>query len=147
MLSLALCSIWKGNPLGSISLGIKGSMKVLAVVYLLLNLCVATIPRCDSILEVLERTMTQQSWAALIHHGSAPERVPCHDAQSPHEAQLSSHKVCECSLVKFVCVTLDNLNPADFIGFKVESITLITFEMPRWNSIPSRGPEPPYPKA
>ncbi len=121
-------------------------MKVLAVVYLLLNLCVATVPRCDTILEIMQKTMTHQSWSSLLHSGSVTEQSSCHDAQASQTAQFTHHKVCECSLVKFVFVTLDSLNPSDFIGFKVESMTLITFDIPRWNSVPTRGPEPPYPR-
>lgn len=110
-------------------------MKFVAGIYLLLNLCVSTIPRCDSILNVLQHVL------------KSPEAgLSCHDSTSPADTRISSDRICECSLVKFVFVTLPNFDPQKFIGFQVQTTTLLSFDIPLWNPAAQKGPEPPYPR-
>lgn len=129
--------------MGRLSKGIRYTVKAMAAMYLLLNLCVATIPRCDAILSVLQHTLKIQSWATLVHHSDA---MPCHDAETagPH---ISPDKLCECSLVKFVFVTLPQFDPQRFIGFQIQTTQLLSFDIPQWNPLAQKGPEPPYPRS
>ncbi|HYX36223.1 MAG: hypothetical protein M3Q07_06240 [Pseudobdellovibrionaceae bacterium] len=122
--------------MGHISRGIRKTMRLVAGVYLLLNLCVATIPRCDNILSVLQHTLDKQ-WN---------ETPDCHDHQVSQTAAISSHRICECALVKFVFVTLPQFDPQRFIGFRIQSTTVLAFEYTFGLSVAPQGPEPPYPR-
>jgi hypothetical protein len=136
--------IKEGEPVGRLSKGIRGTLKAVAGLYLLLNLCVSTIPRCDSILNLLQHTIKSQGWATLVQHDEGGHS--CHDIRTT-APQLSADKVCECSLVKFVFVTLPDFNPERFIGFQIQTTTLLSFDIARWNPAAHSGPEPPYPRS
>ena len=114
--------------------------------YLLLNLCIATIPRCDSILELLQQSMNSESLATLVHHHQPEPQGSCHKVTPSQNALISTDKVCECSLVKFVFVTLEKFDAERFIGFRIQTTTLLSFELPLWNPAALKGPEPPYPR-
>jgi len=116
--------------LGYLSKGIRSTLKTVAGIYLLLNLCVATIPRCDTILSVLQHTLKSQDWATMAHH--ADSSTSCHEAPVPG-AHISTDKLCECSLVKFVFITLPTFDPQQFIGFNIQTTTLLSFAIALWN--------------
>jgi hypothetical protein len=122
--------------LGSLSKGIRNTLRFMAGVYLLLNLCVATIPRCDSILSIFQHGLTQ----------ALTETSSCHDHALSQDSAIQSGHLCECTLVKYVFVTLPNYNPQAFIGFRVQNSTLIQFDYIFAISSNLQGPEPPYPR-
>lgn len=121
-----------------LSKGIRNTLRFVAGVYLLLNLCVATIPRCDNILTVLQQTLNKRS--------ELSQAESCHDMGPSTAAHVGHDHICECSLVKFVFVTLPNFDPQRFIGFRIQTSTLIQFDNPLWNPAAQKGPEPPYPR-
>ncbi len=108
----------------------------MAGLYLLLNLCVATIPRCDNILAVLQHGLKQQ----LI---DAPA---CHDQKISHKAAVQSAHLCECTLVKFVFITLPSFDHQRHIAFRIQTSELIRFDYTFGLASVSKGPEPPYPR-
>lgn len=108
----------------------------MAGLYLLLNLCVATIPRCDNILAVLQHGLKQQ----------LTETPSCHDHKISHKAAIQGHHLCECTLVKFVFITLPNFDHQSFIAFRIQTSTLIQFEYTFGLASAPQGPEPPYPR-
>jgi len=123
--------------LGVLSKGIRNTLRFVAGFYLLMNLCVATIPRCDNILAVLQHSLITK----------APEAPACHDTTpATTGTAISNKRLCECTLVKFVFVTLPNFDPQSLIGFRIHSSTLIQFEIALWNPAALKGPEPPYPR-
>ena len=125
---------------------IKRLFKTLAGIYLLLNLSVATIPRCESILNLLQHVMRQNSLAsfALGHKDDKAEN--CHPSPASTQTQISHSRICECSLVTFVAVRLEPFDHHRYIEFKIQSITFLSFSPPIWNPMLVEGPEPPYPR-
>jgi hypothetical protein len=118
------------------SKGIRNTLRFMAGLYLLVNLCVATIPRCDHILSILQHGLSQQ----LI------EAPACHDHKVSQKSALQNGHVCQCTLVKFVFVTLPDFNPQEFIAFRVQTSTLIQFDYIFAPTFTTQGPEPPYPR-
>jgi hypothetical protein len=116
--------------------GIRNALRFLAGLYLLLNLCVATIPRCDKIFSVLQHGLQEQ----------LTEAPACHGHQDTQHASIQSEQLCECDLVKFVFVTLPNFDPNRFISFRIQTNSLIQFEYRFGPSTHSPAPEPPYPR-
>lgn len=122
--------------MGLLSKGIRNTLRFMAGLYLLLNLCVATIPRCDSILSMFQHGMSQ----------TLTETPSCHDHTNSQDSAIQSGHLCECTLVKYVCVTLPSYNPLAFIAFRVQTSTLLQFDYIFALSSNSQGPEPPYPR-
>jgi hypothetical protein len=146
MLRLLSWASRKRDPLGRLSLRVKSAIKLLAGFYLLLNLCVSTVPRCDSILELLQRTLLSDQEATLASQHAA-RSMSCHDTQPVSGgSRINDDRICECSLVKFFSATLPQFNPEQFIGFKIQTVTLLSFAIPLWNPATIKGPEPPYPR-
>ncbi len=122
--------------MGRIAKGIRNTLRLMAGLYLLLNLCVATIPRCDTIFAVLQHGLNSEI-------SDAPS---CHQPKSSTQSSLQPAHLCECALVKFVFITLPSFNPQEFIAFRVQSSTLILFDDTKALSSRVQGPEPPYPR-
>jgi hypothetical protein len=125
-----------GETLGLLAKGIRKTLRIMAGLYLLVNLCVATIPRCDTILSVLQHSLKKE----------LSETPSCHSPKTEHTTSIQNPLLCECTLVKFVFVNLPAFDPQKFIGFRVQTSTLIQFDY--IFSLPSnlQGPEPPYPR-
>ncbi|HET9239143.1 MAG TPA: hypothetical protein VFO10_17925 [Oligoflexus sp.] len=122
--------------MGLLAKGFRTTLRIIAGLYLLVNLCVATIPRCDTILSVLQHSLRKE----------LSEAPSCHSPKISHKSALQNAHLCECALVKFVFVTLPAFDPQKFIGFRIQTSTLIQFDY--IFSLPSniQGPEPPYPR-
>jgi hypothetical protein len=122
--------------LGLSAKGIRATLRFMAGLYLLMNLCVATIPRCDTILSVFQHSLKKE----------LSEAPSCHSPKTSHGTALQNAHLCECTLVKFVFVTLPTFDPQQFIGFRIQTSTLIQFDY--IFTLPSniQGPEPPYPR-
>ena len=122
--------------MGFLAKGIRITLRFMAGFYLLVNLCVATIPRCDTIISVLQHSLKKE----------LSETPSCHSPKTSHGSTIQNAHLCECTLVKFVFVTLPAFDPHQFIGFRIQTSTLIQFDY--IFSLPSniQGPEPPYPR-
>jgi hypothetical protein len=116
--------------------GIRNTLRYLAGLYLLLNLCVSTIPRCDKIFPVLQHGLQEE----LV------ETPDCHGQKDSQHAAIQNEQLCKCSLVKFVFVTLPNFDPQRYIGFRIQTNTLIQFAYRVGPATFSQEPEPPYPR-
>jgi hypothetical protein len=128
--------------LGYQRLSLRRVIRNFAVSYLLLNLGLATIPRCDSVFYVLQ----------LLHEaGTAQELTQetmsrCHTENGSKNASLQVARVCECALVKFVSVKLPDFDIKSFIVFQIQSVQILSFAAQTWHSEPVSGPEPPPPR-
>ncbi|WP_141734550.1 hypothetical protein [Oligoflexus tunisiensis] len=122
--------------MGFCAKGIRSALRFMAGLFLLLNLCIATIPRCDHVLAVIQHTLNQD----------LSETASCHDHGNPNQVAFQDGHVCQCHLVKFVFVTLPGFNPESFIQFRVQTSTLIQFDYASGPSSHDQGPEPPYPR-
>jgi hypothetical protein len=111
-------------------------LRFMAGLYLLLNLCVATIPRCDNLLSVLQHGLKRE----------LTEAPSCHEHKISQKTAIQNLHLCECALVKFVFVTLPTIDHQRYIGFRIQTSTLIQFEYKFAPISALKGPEPPYPR-
>jgi len=115
---------------------IRNGIRFMAGFYLLINLCVASIPRCDTIISALQHSLKKE----------LTEASSCHSPRTSHRVTLQNAHICECTLVKFICVTLPSYDPQKFIGFRIQTSTLVQFDYLFSLASPIQGPEPPYPR-
>ncbi len=106
------------------------------------NVLVASIPRCDLLLSLLNPASEQ---AAV----DQDEHASCHEQAGPvndGEVRLSNHNLCKCSLLQFFSIPVQSLDHQPYIVFKPQFLYEFGFDMRQeWSEfIPAI--EPPYPK-
>jgi len=118
-------------------------LQSLGLLFLVLNIVLVSIPRCEIVLSLLQH----QGWplAETVDEGAA-----CHDAAASVDGQaqaFTSQRFCECFVFQFMAFHVPQLNLHEHVYFRVQSERLLTFPMKYTPSDFQPPVEPPYPKA
>lgn len=118
--------------------------KCLGLAFLVMNLAIASIPRCDFIFKLMD-AVTSSEPVSRPHIS-----LSCHEAkesQLPSKADaFTSKRFCGCNLLSFVGFTLVHFDHSSYIRFLVQSERLLDFRYARLPADLSFPPVPPYPK-
>jgi len=112
----------------------------LAIAFLVFNLCIVSIPRCDSVFAYLKHRLTEP------RHSDAFDNCRPRSLESDREDAISSPSICSCSVLQFVFFTSPVINFEESVLFKPQLLKLILFLEPRRLLSRIIVPEPPYPK-
>lgn len=111
----------------------------LGLIVLALNIMIASIPRCEMILTMLQHPSTVTAEHSSCHEAAAPV--------NPEDSRLKSDRLCACSLLKFMAFHLPQLDFQSFVIFRVQTERLLSFAWQAPFTEFTPGIEPPYPKA
>ncbi len=112
----------------------------LAIAFLVMNICIVSIPRCDSVFASIKHHLLSDEHAGSLDCGN---RANAEGA----DAALQEYKVCRCSILAFTFFTNPSINYEQFVLFTPQLIKLIIFLPPQRLLSYMGTPEPPYPKA
>ncbi len=115
-----------------------------AYLFLVANLILASIPRCQILVSL---------WNAgeeLMQKAAAPV-MSCHEAKveqksDPLLPQIKQDHTCRCSLASYVPLFYQEFDPRPYVQFRAQSVRILKFFPPPTLISLSLGPEPPYPK-
>ena len=122
----------------------KKYLNLFAILWLAMNVAIASVPRCDSLLAFLK-----------IHSHDQAEPISCHDVSSqphaetasdPGQSTISAYDLCPCSISTFAYAILRFENPSDFITIRSLAFTPATALSPSFYEDHAPAIEPPYPK-
>lgn len=127
--------------------------RYLAGLWLIANVSIMTIPRCDTVLAALQKTWMSQNLKGLAHqhhheHHPHSEQAAFSDTDKSRSngASISSDKVCECNVIKYLVFRLNSFDPHKIIGESPKALFEIQFDYMASVTDHDLDPEPPYPK-
>ncbi len=111
----------------------------LAILVLVINICVVSIPRCDSVFASLKHQLLHEDGRTALDCGQAVS--PIHKGETIQNASL-----CRCSILKFLYFTDSALRMDRFIVFDRRLLLLIEFIEPLRLLSQTIQPDPPPPR-
>lgn len=115
----------------------KRVFRCLGLFWLLGNVCLVSIPRCDAL------------FANLKHSGIAQLSPSCHNSSesgSGHSPRLMADDLCRCQILQAHFALSEGFIPERHIKFLVQSSHLIEFAIAPWHSRPKQDLESPPPR-
>lgn len=118
-----------------------------AILWLAINVGIASVPRCDTLLSFLKLHAHDQT-LDLSCHGESLHSAPSVPANrsDPAQAKILAYDLCPCSISIFAYAVLSFENPSDFIAVDAEPFTPFTPIKPDFYENHAAAIDPPYPK-
>lgn len=122
----------------------KKYLNLFAILWLAINVAIASVPRCDSLLSFLKIHSHDASAALSCHEDASHD--PAVKSSNPGQTKISAYDLCPCSISTFAYAVLKFENPSDFIVVKSIVFAPDTQLPPHYYLNYSPAIEPPYPK-
>ena len=120
---------------------LKYLARLLGLLWLAVNISLASIPRCDTIFNAMQKI------ESLLATASAQPQMHCHQAKTVEtkSVALRSDRSCKCSLAQMVFAILPTQTAAEFSKLSIDHVRVVPAYF-RWAPNPDFTLETPPPR-